>query len=107
MAAAAAESPPSPHGRSLRCDDCGRPVRETEHTRSGYRVDYYSLHTGDVEPQTAVADDGEHRLTFQRLFNAVEIVTCADCYADPSVRQRRDERFRQEDAPERQENASE
>jgi hypothetical protein len=103
----AAEGAPSPQGRSLRCDDCGRPVRETEHTQTDYRVDYYSLYTGEVEPQSAVSDDGLHHLTFQRLLNAAEIVTCADCYGDPSVRRRREERFRQEDAPGGQENARE
>jgi hypothetical protein len=73
-------------------------VRETEHTRTSYCVDYYSMYTGDVEPLAVTADDGEHRLIFQRLLNAVEIVTCVDCYRDPVVQRRREQRFRQEDA---------
>lgn len=85
-------------GRSLRCDDCGRPVRETEHRRTTYYVDYYSLHTGAVEPQSLASEDGERRLTFQRLLSAIEIVTCADCYRDPEVQRRREERFRPEAA---------
>jgi hypothetical protein len=80
----------------LRCVHCGRPVKETFHTRSSYQVDYYSLHTGDVEPLVVRVDEDEPPVTFQRLVNAVEVVTCANCYRDPAVQQERERRFRPE-----------
>ena len=72
------------------------------HTRSTYRVGYYALHTGDVEPTTmARSDDPADVVTVMRLIRAVEIFTCADCYHLPSVRRERDRLFRPElqDAP--------
>ena len=92
----AAQGPSVTQGRSLRCEDCGRAVRETEHRRTDYCVDYYSIHTGEAEPFSIASDDGERRLTFLRLLSAVEIVTCADCYRDPEVQRRRERRFRPE-----------
>ena len=80
----------------LRCDHCGRAVRETEHTRSAYRVDYYSLHTGEVELCSLAAEDGERRVTFQRLVTVAEVITCTDCYRDASVQEERERRFRPE-----------
>jgi len=72
------------------------------HTRSTYRVDYYALHTGDVEPTTmARSDDPADVITVMRLIRPVEIFTCVDCYRLPSVRRERDRLFRSEvqDAP--------
>src|SRR6185369_4632516 len=77
---------------ALRCDHCGRPVRETQHTRTGYQVDYYSMHTGDVEETTVTGDD-EKPLTFQKLLRGIEVITCADCYSRPGIRAERDHRF--------------
>ncbi len=80
-------------GRLLRCTHCGRAVAETRHTRESWRVDYYLLHTGDVEA-AAVAREGEgEAVTYLKLVRALDIVTCADCYRDPAVREGRDERF--------------
>jgi len=92
----AAQTPLPERGRQLRCDHCGRPVCETKHTRSEYRVDYYLMHSGDVEPCSMSLDDGERTLVFQKLVRAVEIVTCADCYRDPDTRHRREAEFRPE-----------
>ena len=86
---------------ALRCSHCGRVVQETQHTRMDYAVDYYSLHTGAVETCSLVAEDGERRLTYQRLLSAEEVITCADCYRDPSVRHERELRFRAERSAER------
>jgi hypothetical protein len=94
----AAQGASAAQSRLLRCEDCGRPVRETEHGRTAYHVDYYSLYTGEVEEQSLASEDGERRMTFQRLLSAVEIVTCADCYRDPAVQRRREERYRPETA---------
>jgi hypothetical protein len=77
----------------LACTHCGRPVCETQHTRTGYRVDYYSMHCGPVEAVTLAADDERPALTFQKLLSAMEIVTCADCYRDPSVQAERNRQF--------------
>ena len=78
-----------------RCSHCGRSVEETQHTRTSYRVDYYELHTGDVEPVTVARDDGPP-VTILKLLSANEIVTCADCYREPGVRARRERLFRPE-----------
>lgn len=82
----------------LRCAHCGRAVVETQHSRTSYRVDYYSLHTGDVEPVTMVLDEDGPAVTFQKLVSTVNVITCADCYRLPAVREERDRRFRPERA---------
>jgi hypothetical protein len=88
--------PTSSSAAPLRCNHCGRSVKETSHTRSSYQVDYYSLHTGDVEPLVVRVDEDEPPVTFQRLVNSVEVVTCVNCYRDPVVQQERERRFRPE-----------
>jgi len=80
----------------LRCDHCGRVVHETRHTPSSYAVDYYALHTGDVESSTMRTDDDRQAITFQKLLRAVVLITCADCYRDPAIRLEREQRFRPE-----------
>lgn len=71
-------------------------MKETQHTRTAYSVDYYSLHTGPVESCSVVTDDGEHRLTFQKLLRVEEVVTCIDCYRREDVQRDRELRFRAE-----------
>jgi len=84
------------HGDPPRCDHCGRLVKETVHTRSSYRVDYYELHTGPVEPATLRhGEDGPVQI-YQRLLVAERVVTCSDCYQDPAVQEEREKRFRPE-----------
>jgi hypothetical protein len=80
---------------SRRCHHCGRSVCETFHTPTGYRVDYYSLHTGAVEPASRTTDAGA-QVNFFKLLAPIEIVTCATCYRLASVQRERDERFRPE-----------
>lgn len=81
----------------LRCSHCGREVTETVHTRSSYRVDYYLLHTGEVEPTTIQrADDPSGVVTVLKLSRANTVVTCAECYRQPKVREERDLLFRPE-----------
>ena len=80
-----------------RCHHCGRKVGDTLHTRSTYRVDYYTLHTGEVEPTTmARSDDPSDVVTVMRLVRACEILTCADCYRQAPVRRERELLFRTE-----------
>ena len=84
-------------GIEARCNHCGRVVRETVHTRSQYRVDYYELHTGEVEESTLKhGEDGQVQV-YQRLRVPETITTCADCYRDPNVRDEREHRYRPED----------
>lgn len=81
----------------LHCTHCGREVGETMHTRASYRVDYYSLHTGDVEPATvARRDDPTESMTVLRLIRPVDVFTCAECYRKPSIRDERELTFRPE-----------
>ena len=80
-----------------RCHHCGREVTETVHTRLSYRVDYYALHTGEVEPMLLPrSDDAARAISALKLLRATEIVTCADCYRQPRVRRERDALFRPE-----------
>jgi hypothetical protein len=81
----------------LRCTHCGREVGETVHTRSSYRVDYYALHTGEVEPMTLTRTaDTTPLVTFLKLLRANEVVTCSECYRRPQIRQERELLFRPE-----------
>jgi hypothetical protein len=69
-----------------RCSRCGDPVEGTRHTRTGWAVGHYVLHTGRTETGTLRRDD-ESVMTYRRLVCAVEVVACAACYATPAVRQ--------------------
>jgi hypothetical protein len=81
----------------LRCHHCGREVSGTVHKRSSYRVDYYALHTGEVEPVTLVRGDEATRVvTVLKLVRANHIVTCVECYREPEIRAARDALFRPE-----------
>ncbi len=80
----------------LRCSHCGRPVRETEHTRTSYRVDYYTLHSGHGELCSIGGDDRQHAITYIRLFDRFDVVTCVECYRQPAVRADRDRQFQPE-----------
>jgi hypothetical protein len=71
-------------------------VGETRHTRTSYRVDFYEMHTGDVEPCSLLVDEGERSISFFRLLRAQEIITCADCYRDATVQRERERRFHPE-----------
>ena len=78
------------------CNHCGRRVHETVHTRTSYRVDYYELHTGPVEPALLRhGEDGPVRV-YQRLLAPELVITCVDCYLDPAIQEERERRFRQE-----------
>ncbi|MBP1687582.1 MAG: hypothetical protein H6Q33_3725 [Deltaproteobacteria bacterium] len=82
---------------SLHCNHCGRQVGETVHTRSSYAVDYYVLHTGAVEPMTIQrADEPYGRITVLKLIEPRTVVTCADCYRQPTIQEERDLLFRPE-----------
>jgi len=78
------------------CRHCGREVGETLHTRSSYRVDYYAMHTGDVEPITILRPDDPEPLTVWRLLHVTEVLTCVDCYRLPHVQREREALFRPE-----------
>lgn len=82
--------------RAGRCHNCGRPVDETVHTRSTYRVGFYALHTGEVEPVRVARPDDGATITVLRLVRPFEVLTCADCYRQPSVRAERERLFRPE-----------
>jgi hypothetical protein len=65
------------------------------HTRTAYRVDYYALHTGDVEPVSLQRGD-DAPLTVLKLLTRHDVLTCADCYRRPQVRAAREGLFRPE-----------
>ena len=71
------------------CDHCGRPVGPTMHERGRYVVDAFVLHTGETEAAVLRRGDAEEgALVYQRLVRPVVVVTCADCYRDPTIRRR-------------------
>jgi hypothetical protein len=78
-----------------RCDHCGRPVRATQHTRGGYAVDYYSLHSGHGEV-AAFSGDDRTRTTYVRLLDHFDLTTCVDCYRRTDVQALRAAQFRPE-----------
>lgn len=80
----------------LRCNHCGRAVRETLHARESWSVDYYLLHTGEVEPTTLASEALGGVISFLKLIRPIDVITCADCYRDPAVRGDLDKRFRPE-----------
>jgi hypothetical protein len=83
--------------KQLRCSHCGREVSGTVHTRTSYHVDYYALHTGDVEPVTIKrADESEPLMTVLKLVRPTHVFTCCDCYFQPTIRAQRDQLFRPE-----------
>ena len=96
ISAPAAAEPPAPAGRIAgRCDHCGRPVRSTQHTRNGYAVDYYSLHSGHGDV-AAFSGDDRTRGTYVKLRDRFDVITCADCYRRGPVQVERERRFHPE-----------
>lgn len=83
-------------GSALRCTHCGRPVRETQHTRGSYAVDYYTVHGGHGELCSLTGDDGQHLVTFVKLVDHFDVVSCADCYRRGAIKAERDRCFRPE-----------
>jgi hypothetical protein len=73
---------------ALRCTTCGTPVEGTRHTRSGYTVGHYLLHTGPTTEATVRRRDDEAPVTYRRLLEAIEVVSCPACFARPDVRRR-------------------
>jgi hypothetical protein len=80
----------------LHCDHCGRPVRETQHTRSSYAVDYYSVHGGHGEVCSFVGEDGQRGATYLKLLDPRRVTSCVQCYGEASVQAARDRSFRPE-----------
>jgi hypothetical protein len=59
------------------------------HTREGWRVQRYLLHTGDVEPAVYRRNDEGMAIEYMRLLRADLVVTCAECYRRGDVRDQR------------------
>jgi hypothetical protein len=72
-------------GETLRCRRCGAGVRGTCHTRTGYTVGYYVLHTGRTVEAVARRADDEAVLFYRRLVEPLEVVTCPACFVTPAV----------------------
>src|SRR3954451_6524517 len=69
-----------------RCFRCGAAVAGTLHTRSGYIVGHYALHTGRTVEATLRRGEHEAPLVYRRLIEPVTIVACPACYPLPAVR---------------------
>ena len=70
----------------LRCSRCGVAVRGTSHTRTGYTVGHYVLHTGHTGEATVRRRDDETPITYRRLLDVLEVVSCPACFGRPEVR---------------------
>jgi len=71
---------------ALRCARCGGAVDGTLHTRSGYVVGYYVLHTGSTEEAAVRRRDDEAPITYRRVLQPLDVVSCPRCFAAPEVR---------------------
>jgi hypothetical protein len=81
--------PPAPEAGLapiLCCSRCGTAVDETRHTRTGYRVGYYVLHTGPTEEVAIRHGEDEAPRTYRRLIEPVDVVACSACVGRPDVR---------------------
>jgi hypothetical protein len=61
-------------------------VAGTVHTRSGYIVGHYVLHTGRTVEATLRRREDEAPLVYRRLVEPTTIVACAACFGQPDVR---------------------
>ena len=71
---------------SLRCTRCGAAVEGTQHTRTGYTVGHYVLHTGRTGEATFRRRDDEAPIVYRRLLEPVQVVSCPACFGRPDVR---------------------
>ncbi len=74
-------------GPVRRCSRCGGPVDGTRHTRTGWTVGHYVLHTGRTEEATLTRDD-ETVVTYRRLVSPVEVIACPACFGTAEVQRR-------------------
>lgn len=79
----------------MRCDHCGRPVRGTQHTRTDYRVDFYTLHGGRGEVCALVGNYAQGG-SYIRLLEPVQLISCVECYGRAAVQAERERCFRPE-----------
>ena len=70
----------------LRCTRCGAAVEGTRHTRTGFTVGHYLMHTGRTGEATLRRRDDESPVTYRRLLEAIEVVSCVACFVQPEIR---------------------
>jgi hypothetical protein len=70
---------------ALRCSRCGRSVGATRHTRIGWTIGHYALHTGRTEEATLTRRDDEGVIVYRRLVAPALVVSCPDCFPSPEV----------------------
>ena len=70
---------------ATRCTRCGAAVEGTRHTRSGYKVGHYVMHTGRTAEATFRRREDEAPLVYRRLVEPVEVVSCPTCFLLPDV----------------------
>ena len=71
---------------ALRCIRCGAAVEGTRHTRTTYTVGYYLLHTGRTTEVTLLGRDDEAPITYRRMLDSVDVVSCPGCFDEPAIR---------------------
>jgi len=68
------------------CARCGVAVTDTRHTREGWTVGHYVLHTGKTVEATLRRREDEAPIVYRRLVEPVEVVACPACFAAPATR---------------------
>jgi len=71
---------------ALRCTRCHATVQGTCHTRTGYTIGHYVLHTGRTAEATVRRRDDEAPITYLRLVEVVEVICCPACFRHPDMR---------------------
>jgi hypothetical protein len=71
---------------ATRCFRCGAAVEGSVHTRSGYIVGHYVLHTGRTVEATLRRGEDEAPLVYSRLVEPATVVACRTCFELPDVR---------------------
>ncbi len=83
----------------LKCQFCGREVRETVHCKKlpdGFQVDYYQVWTGELRPIVMKNQKDEREvLHFFRLDAAHSVAACRECFQKEEVKTELERAFRQ------------
>ncbi len=79
------------------CTHCGREVNPTIHSKNyseGFKVDYYSLVTGDIQPKIiSNPSDESEKIEYFKLENLRTITTCIDCFKRSDIQAELEEAF--------------
>jgi hypothetical protein len=83
---------------NLKCQFCGREVKPTVHSKKlpqGYKVDYYLVWTGELEPVIINNPKDEREMSqFYKVEKLHAVVACTDCYQKQEVQDEMESQFK-------------